>query len=85
MRPAQRRAMDRLFQNSSFGPREIARMRAAYEAALAQMRIEDREDPCTETIALRVLHCVRSGEESVPRIVQIVTRDLVQPPQSRSA
>jgi hypothetical protein len=67
-------AIYRLIQNSFFGPREIAIMTAAYEKVLEDLDIQDRNDPRTETIALRILHCVRSGEQNQDRLVKIASR-----------
>lgn len=69
-------SVHRHVETSSFGPREIANMTAAYEQALVQLGIERNDDLRTEAVALRILQTVRSGEELVARIVQTAIREL---------
>jgi hypothetical protein len=75
----------RLIQNAAFGPREIAVMTAGYERALVELAISDRNDPRTETIALRILDSVKNGEMDISRVVQIAIRGFNQPGKSESA
>ena len=44
-------AIYRLISNGSFGPDEIKVMTAAYEAALSDLAVTNRDDPVTELIA----------------------------------
>jgi hypothetical protein len=55
-------AIYRLIANGSFGPEEIEAMRAAYEAALIDLRLVDRDDPFTEIVASAILHITGTGE-----------------------
>ena len=41
--------------NGSFGPAEIKAMTAAYEAALLDLGLVDRDDPLTEIVATAIL------------------------------
>ena len=47
-------AIYRLIANGTFGPAEIKAMTAAYEAALADLRLVDRDDPITEIVATAI-------------------------------
>jgi len=44
-------AIYRLIANGSFGPDEIEVMTAAYEDALIDLRVTNRDNPITELIA----------------------------------
>ena len=55
-------AIYRLIANSSFGPDEIKAMTAAYEAALVDLRLADRDDPITEIIATAIVSITSKGE-----------------------
>jgi hypothetical protein len=56
-------AIYRLIANGSFGPDEIEVMTAAYEGALIDLGVTNRDDPITELIAKSVVNvtatCVR--------------------------
>jgi hypothetical protein len=60
-------AIYRILQNSGFGPDEIQRMTAAYEAALKELRL-DRNDPLTETIAKHIIEIAQTGEKDSAKI-----------------
>ena len=55
-------AIYRLIANGSFGPDEIAAMTAAYEHALIDLRLTDRDDPITELIARSIVNVTATGE-----------------------
>jgi len=44
-------AIYRLIASGTFGPEEIKAMAAAYEGALIELQLMDRNDPITELIA----------------------------------
>jgi hypothetical protein len=54
-------AIYRLIAKGSFGPEEIKVMTAAYEGALADLKLNDRNDPITELIASTII-AVSNGE-----------------------
>jgi hypothetical protein len=60
-------AIYRILQNSGFGPDEIQRMTAAYEAALKQRALA-RNDPLTEAIARHIIEIAQTGERDPARI-----------------
>ena len=57
-------AIYKLIANGSFGPDEIKVMTDAYEAALIDLGIADRNDPFTELIAKTILNVAATGERN---------------------
>jgi hypothetical protein len=55
-------AIYRLIANGSFGPDEIEVMTAAYEDALIDLRVTNRDDPITELIAKSIVNVTATGE-----------------------
>jgi len=49
-------AIYRLIANGSFGPDEIEVMTAAYEGALIDLGLSNRDDPITELIAKSIVN-----------------------------
>ena len=58
----------RLIANGSFGPDEIEVMKAAYEAALIDVGVTDRDEPITELIAKSIVNATSTGERD-PKVV----------------
>jgi len=56
-------AIYRLLQKSAFGPEDTKRMGAAYELALVQLELKDRDDPLTESIAKFIVEIAQTGEK----------------------
>jgi hypothetical protein len=54
-------AIDRLIANGSFGPDEIEVMTAAYEGALVDLCVTNRDDPITELIAKSIVNVTATG------------------------
>ena len=61
-------AIYRLLREASFTPDDVARIVAAYEAALTLLRLGDRTDSLTEIVARKIIEVVRNGELDPPRI-----------------
>ena len=55
-------AIYRLIANGTFGPEEIKAMTAAYEAALVDLGLIDRDDPITEIVACAIVTITSMGE-----------------------
>jgi hypothetical protein len=62
-------AIYKLIANGSFGQMEIEVMSAAYEAALINLGITNRDDPITELIAKAIVNVVATGERE-PKLVE---------------
>lgn len=54
-------AIYRLIANGNFGPAEIKAMTAAYEAALVDLGLVDRDDPITEIVATAIVSITSMG------------------------
>jgi hypothetical protein len=54
-------AIYRLIANGSFGPDEIEVMTAAYEGALIDLCVTNRDDPITELIAKSIVNVTATG------------------------
>ena len=61
-------AIYRLIANGSFGPDEIKVMTAAYEAALIDLAVTNRDNPITELITRAVVNVTATGERDPERI-----------------
>ena len=55
-------AIYRLIANGSFGPDEIPVMTTAYEGALIDLRVANRDDPITDLIAKAIVNVTATGE-----------------------
>jgi hypothetical protein len=55
-------AIYRLIANGSFGPDEIKVMTAAYEGALVDPNVANRDDPITDLIAKAIVNVTATGE-----------------------
>lgn len=54
-------AIYRLLQKSAFVPEDIERIAAAYERALVQLGLNDRNDPLTDTVARLIIEVAQTG------------------------
>ena len=61
-------AIYRIFEKSAFRPEDTKRMGDAYERALVELRLKDRLDPLTETIAQYIIEIAQTGEKDPDRI-----------------
>jgi hypothetical protein len=61
-----------------FTDHEVSAMTQAYERALATLKISDRSDPKTESIALAILQRLRAGESDPVRLAEFAWRTFGQ-------
>ena len=61
-------AIHRLIAIGTFGPDEIKAMVAAYESALTDLLLIDRNDPLTELIAKSIVNVTATCERDPERI-----------------
>jgi hypothetical protein len=52
----------------SFGPGEIEVLVTAFEGALLELKLNDREDPVTLTVARRIIELAKQGERDADRL-----------------
>jgi hypothetical protein len=57
-------AIYKLIADGAFGPEEIQIMKSAYEAALIDLGVTDRNDPITDLIAKAIVNVTATGEVS---------------------
>jgi hypothetical protein len=60
----------------SFDSEEVAIMVLAYENALRDLRLSDREDPATLTVAHRIIDLVKLGERNPVRLCAAAVKEL---------
>jgi hypothetical protein len=72
-------AIYRLLQRSAFGPEDTKRMGDAYERALTELGIKDRNDPLTETVAQYIIEIAQTGEKDPARICTLAIERLRAP------
>jgi hypothetical protein len=63
-------AIHKLIGNGSFGPDEIEVMKAAYEAALADVGVTNPDDPITDLIAKAIVNVIASGERNPKQVME---------------
>jgi hypothetical protein len=59
-------ALDRLVQKTAMTADEIGRLRKAYELALREIGVKDRDDPLTERVAKEVVEAGRARPTDYP-------------------
>jgi hypothetical protein len=62
--------IDKLIATGSSGPDEIEVMKSAYEAALIDVGVTDRNDPITELIAKAIVSVTRGGERNPKQVME---------------
>ena len=61
-------AIYKLIASGSYGPDDINAMTAAYESALVEIGMVDRDDPLTEMLAKSILTVTATGERDPEKI-----------------
>jgi hypothetical protein len=69
-------AIYRLLQNAAFNPEDTKRMGAAYEQALVELGLNDRNDPLTEIVAKLIVEIAQTGEKNPETICALALRRL---------
>jgi hypothetical protein len=73
-------AIYQMLQGGAFDDRAVKAMTTAYEAALRELRLVDRNDPRTDLIARKIIACAQRGELDPARLCALVLKDLRPPP-----
>jgi hypothetical protein len=66
-----------LEHDHSFGPEDIAKMSAAFEAALGKLGLVDRTDPATMAVAKMIIELAKQGERDAERLCVLALQQLV--------
>ena len=69
-------AIDRFLQKTTMTAEEIGRLRKAYELALHEIGVEDRDDPLTERVAREIVKAGQSGLTDPAEISKLVVKRL---------
>jgi hypothetical protein len=72
-------AIYRLLKNSAFDPDNIKRMANAYERAIVELGLKDRNDPLTETVAKFIIEIAQTGEKDSKTICELALHRLNEP------
>jgi hypothetical protein len=70
----------RLFldHDHSFGPEEIPKMSAAFEAALGKLGLVDRSDPATHEVAKLIIEFAKQGQRDPERLCALALQRLAK-------
>ena len=71
-------AIYRLLKNLALGPDEVKVLTTAYEEVLHALRLKDRSDPATETIAKKIIELAQRGERDPVQLRERALRCLSQ-------
>jgi hypothetical protein len=69
-------AIYRLLKKSAFEPEDIRRMETAYEAALRDLNLIDRNDALTETVAKYIIEVAETDQKDPAEICKLVLKRL---------
>ena len=65
-----------LEHDHSFGPEDLAKMSAAFEAALGKLGLVDRTDPLTMEVAKLIIEFAKAGERDPERLCDLALQQL---------
>ena len=60
--------------NVSFEPEDIANLVAAFESALTNLGLKDRNDPATTQVAKLIIQLAKDGQRDPNRLAERATR-----------
>jgi hypothetical protein len=67
-------ALDRLVQRTALSAEEIGRLRKAYELALREIGVTDRDDPLSEKIAKEIVDAGQAGPADPAELSRLVVK-----------
>jgi hypothetical protein len=65
-----------LEHDHSFGPEDIAKLSAAFEAALSKLGLVKRDDPATVAVATLIIEFAKTGERNPERLCALALEQL---------
>jgi hypothetical protein len=68
--------INRFLKQSSFGAEEQALVKVAYEKALRDLHLVDRNDPVTEIVAKKIIEISRTGVRDPAQISARAVKEL---------
>ena len=63
-------------EDGSFSPEAVIAMTAAFDAALKELRLVDRNDPLAEIVAHKIINLARTGERDSRRLCERALKDI---------
>jgi hypothetical protein len=66
----------RLFKDQAFAPEHCEAMAAAFEAALLELNLKNRDDPLCELVAKKIIELGQQGVRNPQLLRQFAVRDL---------
>ena len=69
-------ALDRVVQEAALTAEEISRLRKAYDLALREIGVKDRDDPLTERVAKEIVEAGRDGPADPVELSKLVVERL---------
>ena len=70
-----------LEHDHSFGPEDIAKMSAAFEAALGKLGLVDRSDPAMHEVAKLIIEFAKQGQRDPKRLCALALQRLPNKPR----
>jgi hypothetical protein len=67
-----------LEHDHSFGPEDIAKMSAAFEAAVGKLGLIDRTDPTTHEVAKLIIEYAKQGQRDPERLCALALQRLAK-------
>jgi hypothetical protein len=68
----------RLLDQHTFSPEEVEVLVAAYESALAKLKLIDRSDPATALVAKTIILLARRGLRDADRLSDLAVQSLTK-------
>lgn len=69
-------AIYRLLQNSAFAPEDIAPLVVAYEDCLRTLKLSNRSDPITETVAKKIIEIAQTGIRDAAQLGRLALEEI---------
>lgn len=65
-----------LIGDASFTPEQIFALNKAFNDALAELKLTDRQDPLAEIVAKKIIELAKQGERDPQRLCELALKDI---------
>jgi hypothetical protein len=62
--------------DASFTPEQVMALNDAFNSALAELNLTDRQDPLAEIVAKKIIEIARGGERDPERLRELALSDI---------
>ena len=62
--------------DASFTPEQVMALNDAFNSALAELNLTDRQDPLAEIVAKKIIEIARGGERDPERLRELALKDI---------